>query len=231
MTLFHGSLYEIKNPQFNSGNPFNDYGTGFYCTENIELAKEWGCADKQNGFANEYSFDDTGLSILNLSEPEYSILNWLAILLENRVFELRHEIAKSAKNYIMSNFLIDYSSYDIIRGYRADDSYFSFANAFLNNSISLSKLNTAMHLGKLGEQIVLKSDKSFSKIQFLKSHISDYTVYYPKKILRDQTARNDFYKIRKSENSFLDKSELFIIDLIRNEVKSNDTSLQQALLR
>ncbi|MBR2627880.1 MAG: DUF3990 domain-containing protein, partial [Peptococcaceae bacterium] len=38
-------------------------------------------------------------------------------------------------------------------GYRADDSYFSFANAFLNNTLSLRQLEKAMMLGKHGEQV------------------------------------------------------------------------------
>ena len=39
--LYHGSEYLIENPQFGKGSLHNDYGRGFYCTENIELAKEW----------------------------------------------------------------------------------------------------------------------------------------------------------------------------------------------
>lgn len=228
MTLFHGSLYEIKSPQYLAGNPKNDYGLGFYCTENIELAKEWGCADKKDGFANEYFFDERGLSTLNLAGPDFSILHWLCILLQNRTFDIHNEIAIRAKSYLIENFSVDYSEYDVIRGYRADDSYFSFANAFLNNTISLQKLNSAMALGKLGEQIVLKSKKSFEHIRFVKSHISDNKIYYPKKTERDQNARQDFVRI-KSESEIFGKDQLYVLDLIRNEVKADDTSLQQAL--
>ena len=32
-------------------------------------------------------------------------------------------------------------NYDVIIGYRADDSYFAFAQDFLNNAISLNTLN------------------------------------------------------------------------------------------
>ena len=53
-------------------------------------------------------------------------------------------------------FLLDISEYDVIIGYRADDSYFSFAQDFVAGVISLQKLSEAMQLGKLGEQIVLK---------------------------------------------------------------------------
>lgn len=230
MILYHGSLYEIKTPQYLAGNPKNDYGLGFYCTENIELAKEWGCTDIKDGFANEYCFDETGLLTLNLADSDFTILHWLCILLQNRTFDIRSEIAASAKSYLVKNFSIDYSEYDVIRGYRADDSYFSFANAFLNNTISVQKLNSAMHLGKLGEQIVLKSKKSFEQITFVKSHISENKIYYPKKVERDHKARQDFFSIKNSSPNFT-KEDLYILDLIRNEVKADDKSLQQALFR
>ena len=37
----------------------------------------------------------------------------------------------------MEKYNIDISEYDLIIGYRADDSYFRFAEDFLNNSINL----------------------------------------------------------------------------------------------
>ena len=77
---------------------------------------------------------------LHLTGGEYHILNWLYVLLENRKFRITGDVAKRAKEYISENFLVDYKSYDIIIGYRADDSYFSFASAFLNNTISLTQL-------------------------------------------------------------------------------------------
>lgn len=42
--------------------------------------------------------------------------------------------------------------------------YFSFAQDFVAGVISLEKLSEAMRLGKLGEQIVLKSPKAFDQI-------------------------------------------------------------------
>lgn len=227
MKVYHGSLQQIIEPHFGFGNPKTDYGLGFYCTENLELAKEWGCSEEKNGFANEYEFDTSGLKILNLNQ-DYNILNWLAILLENRTFELRQDISKEGKEYILNNFLIDYKSYDVIKGYRADDSYFSFANAFLENTISLQKLNAAMKLGLLGEQIVLKSEKSFNQIHFLQSHISNKDVYFPQKMERDSKARKDFFNL-KTKNDIKDKDTIFLIDIIRQEVTLNDARLQRAL--
>lgn len=129
-TLYHGSTMIIEKPRFGQGNPYNDYGLGFYCTENIELAKEWACLDKDGGFANIYTVDTKKLKILNLSDSKYSILNWLAILVDNRTFRIGSQIARQAKEYLLINFLPNISNFDAIIGCRADDSYFAFAMDF-----------------------------------------------------------------------------------------------------
>ena len=50
--LYHGSEFLIEKPEFGKGARHNDYGRGFYCTENIELAREWACAKQKNGYVN-----------------------------------------------------------------------------------------------------------------------------------------------------------------------------------
>lgn len=105
LKLYHGSANIIEKPEFGLGNAKNDYGLGFYCTEHIELAKEWACAENRDGFANEYELEMDGLTMLNLSEAEYHILNWLAILLENRTFVIERGLPSAAKEYILSEFL------------------------------------------------------------------------------------------------------------------------------
>ena len=228
--LYHGSENIIKIPQYRFGNHKNDYGYGFYCTESLDLANEWGCSEEKDGFANEYELDMAGLSVLNLSDSGYNILNWLAILLENRTFDLSSEVSVAAKDYILKNFHISYEHYDIIRGYRADDSYFSFANAFLNNVISVQKLNKAMYLGKLGEQIVLKSEKAFSQISFINGSVSERSIFYPKKQARDSAARNDFFKIR-SESEIYNSDAIFIVDLMRGGIKNGDPRIPEILFK
>lgn len=146
ITVYHGSPKIIESPAFGVGNPNNDYGLGFYCTESMELAKEWACSNDSDGFANQYKLNLTELSVLSLTGGSYHILNWLFVLLENRKFRIGSEIAKQAQAYIFENFTVDYEHYDIIKGYRADDSYFAFASAFLNNTISLQQLEQAMVL-------------------------------------------------------------------------------------
>ena len=181
MKLYHGSENIIEKPVYGKGARYNDYGKGFYCTENIELAKEWACAKQKNGYANIYDLDLSELNVLNLNSASYNILNWLAILADNRTYWQNGSIAEPAKNYIKENFLPDISAYDVIIGYRADDSYFSFAQDFVSGVISLQKLAQAMRLGKLGEQIVLKSQKAFAQIQFAGYENADAEEYYIKK--------------------------------------------------
>ena len=177
LILYHGSQQMIEKPIFGYGNIHNDYGLGFYCTESPDLACEWACTAEYGGFANSYELDTTGLSILRLTNGEYHILNWLAVLLENRTFRIREDIAQRAKDYLLEYFSVDYKSYDVLTGYRADDSYFSFATAFLNNTISLKQLEKAMLLGKLGEQIVPRTEKAFAALCFRDAEAVDKDVY------------------------------------------------------
>lgn len=222
MKLYHGSENIIEKPVYGKSARYNDYGKGFYCTENIELAKEWACAKQKNGYANIYDLDLSELNVLNLNSASYNILNWLAILADNRTYWQNGSIAESAKNYIKENFLPDISAYDVIIGYRADDSYFSFAQDFVSGVISLQKLAQAMRLGKLGEQIVLKSQKAFAQIQFAGYENADAEEYYIKKNEREREARRQYRRNKKEQ---ADVNELFILDIMREEIKNGDARL------
>ena len=227
LTIYHGSSKIIERPDFGTGNPHNDYGLGFYCTESMELAKEWASSTETDGFANQQQLNLTGLSTLSLTSGDYHILNWLSVLLENRRFRIDGPIAQQAKAYISENFSVDYKQYDIIRGYRADDSYFSFANAFLNNTISVTQLEKAMVLGKLGEQIVLISQKAFASIEFVNAIPAPNEIYLPKKLARDTAARKDFQQ-EKARGSIL--TEKYILDIMREGWKNDDERLQRIVL-
>ena len=165
MPLFHGSPQIVAHPFYGGGWPYNDYGRGFYCTEHIELAREWACSEEgYDGYANEYRFDGRGFKVLELSSPEYSTLHWLALLLEHRKIDLRTPVAQAGSEFLRAHYLLDAESFDVIVGHRADDSYFTFARAFLRNDISLEQLTRALRLGDLGQQIVLKSPRAFEAI-------------------------------------------------------------------
>lgn len=222
MTLYHGSENIIEAPEFGKGARNNDYGKGFYCTENIELAREWACAKNKSGYVNVYEFDLTGLKVLNLNDGQYHILNWLAILADNRTYWQRGSIAEEAKEYIKTHFLLDVSPYDVIIGYRADDSYFSFAQDFVSGLISFQKLSEAMRLGKLGEQIVLKSEKAFQQLKFIGYEVADAEEYYIKKTEREREARKEYRRNKKGNANI---NDLFMLDIMREGIQNGDARL------
>ena len=137
LILYHGSSEIIEKPIFGKGKAYNDYGRGFYCTENFELAKEWACTEGIDGYANQYEIETDGLKILNLSSGEYTVLHWLALLMTYRKLRLSTPVMKRGAEWLKEHFVVNIEDYDAIIGYRADDSYFSFARAFVSNEISL----------------------------------------------------------------------------------------------
>ena len=221
--LFHGSPSIIEKPQFGYGKVYNDYGLGFYCTDSLEMAKEWGVAQNRNGYANRYELDCEGLKILDLNGPSFNILHWLAVLLENREFDVPSGLALEAKEYILNTFRVDYQSQDAIIGYRADDSYFSFAQDFINGTISYRQLNNAMHLGKLGQQFVLKSKQAFDRIQFRGYEVAEHDEWYAKKMLRDRSARREYFSVERNRRQRVD---LYITQILDEEMKPDDERLR-----
>lgn len=158
-----------------------------------------------------------------LNSDKYNVLHWLAILTKNRTYWENSTISETAKKYLAQNFMIDTSEYDVIIGYRADDSYFSFARDFVSGTISYRQLSEAMRLGKLGEQVVLISKKAFENISYLSNSPADSEVYYSRKKERDRKARQEYRRTKQAEDL---ENELFIIDIIREEMKQNDLRLR-----
>ena len=221
MLLYHGSEKIIEKPLYNGGRIHNDYGQGFYCTEFADLAREWSVSDDHDGFLNCYEFEPDGLSFLNLND--YSILTWLSVLLQNRTFLIDTPLAASAKDYIISEFGIDYSSFDIIKGYRADDSYFSFAQDFLNNVLSFEQLKKAMYLGDLGEQVVLKSSIAYEHIRLSFSEAVSRDPWLVLKTNRDEMARKTYFTIDKDQYV---PGGIYVVNIIDEEMKKDDPRLR-----
>ena len=222
LILYHGSTEIIEQPVFGKGKAYNDYGQGFYCTEHLERAKEWACNENVDGYANRYEIETDGLNILKLSSDQYTILNWLALLMLHRKGRLSTPVSRRGRDYLIEHFLPDFEGYDAIIGYRADDSYFSFARSFVSNEISLRQLALAMKLGKLGEQFVLKSEKAFEAIRFLDYTVADNTIYYAKRKTRDDEARAAYQR----EFEIEDLNGIFMRDIIREEMTPDDIRLR-----
>ena len=220
ITIFHGSQHIIEVPTFGLGRKNNDFGPGFYCTESNDLAKEWAISSLRDGFSNRYTLDTEHLNILNLNSPEYTILNWIAVLVEHRLFSIKTPVSRRARQYLIEHFGINVNAYDLIKGYRADDSYFDFAEAFLNNGITVEQLSRAMRLGKLGEQIVLKSQFAFSKIKYEGFETAEKDHYYVIRKARDDEAKQAYLDIQEEEDD-----GLYIQDILRGGISNDDSRI------
>ncbi len=221
MKLFHGSSVEIPKPLLGKGKPNNDYGRGFYCTEDIEMAREWACkGNEPPAFVNIYDLSTDGLSVLDLSNPGYTVLNWMAVLLANRTFDLDTEIAMEVRDYLLSNFMPPVEDYDVVVGYRADDSYFNYAASFVNNTLSLQRLCEAMHLGRLGIQVALRTERAFSGLTYMGAEEVLWSAYHPRYVMRDTAARSEWRDVVKRAGRAAD--DMFAIDVIRKGLRHGD---------
>ena len=206
--LYHGSDKIVEHPQLGIGNIHNDYGLGFYCTTNETLAKEWGAKRTGVGFVNVYSLRDDRFRILDLTIPPHNnVLYWVALLMHNRDIsdELKNNYPRELA-YLERNYLIDVKQYDVIIGFRADDSYFHFPEAFVRSEITIESLEEIFAAGDLGKQYVLISEKAFKNIAFERYYEVDGTYrknYYARKSIADKTFKELLEKDRYSRGQRL----------------------------
>ncbi|MBQ1292019.1 MAG: DUF3990 domain-containing protein [Lachnospiraceae bacterium] len=226
MIIYHGSDRIIHKPEYGKGKPCNDYGRGFYCTEHADLAREWSVDAGRDGFMNRYAFVPDGLNVLHLNDGTYSILHWLAVLLENREFVLTTPLAREAKRYLLRYFSVPYKDADVIIGYRADDSYFSFAGDFVNGAISVRQLEDAMYLGELGEQVVIRSKAAFDRLIFEGYEPVSAENWYPRRESRDTKARKAYLH---SDRTGWRKGELYMTRILDEEIRPDDDRIRRII--
>ena len=162
--LYHGSPNKIVTPVFGGGDDKHDYGRGFYLTENIDLAKEWAVCrpNEQNGWVHKYELNTRNLKILDFQEKD--VLSWLAEL-------MKHRDAADSKRYRMlaAKFIDKYGiatdAYDVIKGWRANASYFYIAKEFVRDNIDIDILEELLSLGGLGIQYCIKTEKAYANLR------------------------------------------------------------------
>lgn len=200
ITLFHGTSEQIVTPTFGYGNDKHDYGKGFYLTENIELAKEWAVCrpTEKNGWVHKYILDTEGLKILDFQKM--NILAWLAEL-------MKHREAADSKRYRMlatkfiEKYGIDTTGYDVIKGWRANASYFYIAKEFVRDNIDMDILEELLFLGGLGIQYCMKSELAYVKLheveeELLVVHYDEFNTKYNQ---RDVMARRKMKELVDSD--------------------------------
>ncbi len=162
--LYHGSPNKIVSPAFGLGNDKHDYGKGFYLTENMELAREWAVCrpDERNGWLHKYALNTEGLDVFDFGKA--NVLSWLAEL-------MKHRDASDSKRYrilarkFIDRYGIDSSGFDVIKGWRADASYFFIAKEFVRDNVDIDILKKLLYLGGLDTQYCIKSEKAYSQLK------------------------------------------------------------------
>lgn len=201
--LYHGTPNKIVIPAFGGGSEKRDYGKGFYLTENIDLAKEWAVCRPQeiNGWVHKYELDCDSLKIFDFQEA--SIMAWLAEL-------MRHRGAAESKRYKMlaakfiDKYGIDTSNYDVIKGWRANASYFYIAKEFVRDNIDVEILEELLSLGGLGIQYCIKSELAYENLREIRDGLLPvaYSEFNQKYNQRDDSARK---RLRDLVNSDANK--------------------------
>ena len=223
MTVYHGSEFVVEKPRHGLGKCTNDYGLGFYCTEDKTLAGEWSVSPLHDGFINQYEIDLGALKVLNLADGHHAVLHWLAILLENRTFDIEGDVASAAKDYLLKNFRPKYDDVDVIIGYRANDSYFSFARTFLSGALSYGNLSRAIRLGNLGLQVVIKSERAFEVLSFVGAESASRSSFLDARERRDSEARQEFQRLKAQP---FDPSGLYMLNILQERIAPDDPRVQ-----
>ena len=203
--LFHGTSNKVVTPTFGLGDEKHDYGKGFYLyrlTDNLELAKEWAVCipNDTNGWIHKYELDTDGLKILDFQEN--NVLAWLAEL-------MKHRDAAESKRYRMlagkfiEKYGIDTSEYDVIKGWRANASYFYIAKEFVRDNIDMDILEELLSLGGLGIQYCIKSELAYSKLRECPDGLLavDHAEFNNKYNQRDISARKNMRNLVDSDRN------------------------------
>lgn len=205
MLLYHGSPNKIIVPKFGLGQERHDYGKGFYLTEDLNLAKEWAVCrpERESGFVHSFELDTDGLNIFDFEKED--ILCWLCEL-------MKHRDAADSKRYRMlsSKFIEKYGkntdSVDVIRGWRANASFFYIAKAFVRDEVDIDILKELMQLGGLGIQFCIKSEKAYQHLHKIGQVISvDYHEFNAKYNERDANARIRMKELIDSDKNKVEK--------------------------
>ena len=209
MRFYYGADSLVIKPEFNKGNPSNDYGLGFYLTGNKELARLWATKFIHDGFLIEYEVDVKNLKILHLATIEdHDVLTWISLLISHRFSKEERDENKENIKWLEDHYPFSLGDYDVIVGYRADDSYFDYSRDFVRNDLSLELLKDAMRIGKLGTQFVLMSQKAFKHIKYIKSEVIKKSDDY--KNFRIKT-KAEYLQLKKED----DINNTFLRDIMR----------------
>ena len=166
MKLYHGSQVRDFVPTYGLGNDTHDYGRGFYTTADKELGKEWAVGQQadHDGWLHVYEVDLGALKVFDFADV--GVLAWIAELMKHRPADNSPSYRRDSIRFV-ERYGVDLSGYDVIKGWRADASYFFIARMFVRNQVDVSILRQLLKLGDLGVQYFFKSERAFAALKEL----------------------------------------------------------------
>ena len=205
LKLYHGSPNYTISPKFGFGEDKHDYGWGFYLTPFIELAKEWASTNptRVDGWVHAYTVNTQSLKIFDFEKE--NMLSWIAELMKHRDDDTSRRYRILSKKFI-DKYGLDTSGYDIIRGWRADASYFYITKLFVRDEIDISILDKLFRLGELGIQYCLKSETAFKSIAEVDIQKVDFLKYNTLYNERDAQARERMKSLINSDENILERT-------------------------
>lgn len=202
IVLYHGSPNKKITPTFGCGEEKHDYGKGFYLTEDRELAKEWAVCrpNEQNGWLHQYELEMDDLKVLDFEK--LGILSWLAELMKHRDASDSKRYRVLAKKFVQK-YGLNTVGFDVIKGWRADASYFFIAKEFVRDNVDIDILERLLRLGDLGIQYCIKSKKAYSKLKEIPNSLLSvsYDEFNKKYNQRDVEARTNMRNLINSDEN------------------------------
>lgn len=200
--LYHGSQNEKITPRFGLGNEKHDHGKGFYLTESMDLAKEWAVCrpEELNGWMHKFELEIEGLNILDFQKKD--VLTWLAELMKHRDAGDSKRYRVLSKKFI-EKYGIDTDGYDVIKGWRANASYFYIAKAFVRDEVDIDILEELLSLGGLGVQYCIKTKKAYKELTEISEDLQSvpFERFNEKYNEHDITARENMRKLIDSDRN------------------------------
>ena len=215
LIVYHGQPNKSVIPVYGAGEDKHDYGRGFYTTPYKELACEWAAwMGNKRGYVHTYEIDIQNLKILDFDQQ--GVLSWLAELMQHRDADNQINYKKKQPLFIQ-RYKLDTSQYDIIRGWRADSSYFYIAKHFVRNNIDFQILEEMLKCGDLKEQICIKQQKAFNNIKLVSTDEIDTIKYKQLYDARDTAAREKMHSLMLSDKNTLTNTFDTIMQRGRND--------------
>ena len=158
MTVYHGSIAEIKSPDLNHSKRFLDFGPAVYVTTFKEQAKHW--ARRKHSRASSSS-----APVVNVYELDDD-LSAFFVLRFGGVDEAWLDFVCNCRD---GNDV--YSGYDVIIGRVADDDVFRTIQSYRQGDITKARAIELLRFARPNDQLALRTERVIvANLRFVESY-------------------------------------------------------------